>query len=150
MKYQEGKIGRVYILKFDNGDDFKSEITHFCEEKDIKAGQIQFLGAIKKSNVVVGPQKSVIPPKPVWKDFDEAHEVVGYGTIAWGNDKPVVHLHTVFSRKDKAFIGCIRNMAEVYLIIEAVIIELADVDIKREIDQDLGVTVLRLNDNSNA
>ncbi|MBU1864293.1 MAG: DUF296 domain-containing protein [Candidatus Omnitrophica bacterium] len=144
MKFTEGTIGRVFILKFDHGDDFQAEITNFCTEKNIRAGQVQFLGAIKKSNVVVGPKTPEIPPEPVWAEFDSPHEVVGYGTIFWKGDEPAVHMHTVFSYKDKAFLGCIRKETEVFIVIEAVIIEFSGVTITREKDPTTGLALMKI------
>ena len=144
MKSTETSIGRVFILQFDHGDDFHNEISRFCVEKGIKAGQLQFLGAIKHSSVVVGPQSDTLPPKPEWHDFNEPQEVVGYGTIFIKNKTPSVHIHAVFSRKDKAFIGCIRKSSEVFIIIEAVLFEFMNVDIKRVFDNKTGLDIMNI------
>lgn len=144
MKYREGRLGRVFVLKFEHGEDFQKEVSDFCRKESVRCGQVQFLGAIKESEVVVGPRKPVIPPEPIWKKFNDGREVVGYGTIFWDENEPRVHLHGVFSRRDNSFIGCIRKKSEVYLIIEAVIIEITDVDIKRVYNEKLKLTVLEI------
>ena len=111
MKYKEGKLGRVFVLKFDHEDDFQKEITGFCKKENVRCGQVQFLGAIKGSEVVVGPKEPLVPPEPMWKEFNDGREVIGYGTIFWDDEGPRVHLHTMFSRGDDAFLGTHNGIA---------------------------------------
>ena len=144
MKYTEGTIGRVFVIKFDHGDDFQKEITRFCKEKDIRAGQIQIIGAIKKTRVVVGPKEDVLPPEPEWKNIEEPKEVMGFGTVFWIDKDPIVHIHAVFSRHENGFIGCVRNAAEVFLVIEAIIMEINNVSVSRFYDEMTGLKLMHI------
>jgi uncharacterized protein len=144
MEAIEAQRGRTFLLKFEHGEDFHDEITQFCLKKGIKAGHVHFLGAIRGSSVVVGPKEPCVPPEPLWKTFNDGREVVGYGTIFLKDNQPNVHMHTVFSRADDAFIGCVRGPAEVFLIIEAVITEFTNVHISREFDESKKLFVMKI------
>ena len=50
MKYEEVKIGRTFIIKFEHEDNFLEELLSFVKEKQIKAGKIEIIGALKKSS----------------------------------------------------------------------------------------------------
>lgn len=144
MHYTEGSIGRVFLLKFDHGEDFQSSVLTFCREKNIRAGQILFQGALKESEVVVGPKDLSVPPEPMWKHFNDGREVLGFGTLFWHENDPSVHMHSVCSRGEHSFIGCIRKQAEVYLVIEAVITEFTGVRISRKPDPISGFALMHI------
>ncbi len=144
MKYTEGKIGRIFILKFDHGDHFEDAIGQFCRDENVRVGHIQLLGAVKRSSVVVGPKNDNVPPEPKWHTVNEAKEVVGFGTILWDTEKPRVHLHTIFSRGEKAFIGCVRKETEVFLIVEAVVTEIENVSVSRVYDKKSGFCLMQI------
>jgi hypothetical protein len=56
MEYEEGKTGRIFVLRFDHGDDFVSLIHSFVKEKQIKIGYLHVIGAFLASDIVTGPK----------------------------------------------------------------------------------------------
>ena len=144
MKYTPVKTGRTFVLKFDHGDDFYKEIHLFCKKEHICSGTIQFMGAIKSSNVVVGPESDTLPPEPKWKSFDTPQEVVGFGSIFLLQGEPKVHLHTVFSDDSEAFVGCIRSKTDVFIVVEAIVSELISDNVKRDLDTETGLNILTI------
>ena len=58
MKASEGKIGRVFVIRLEDGDAIPACIESFAEEKKISAGQVILIGGIGDGQVVVGPRRS--------------------------------------------------------------------------------------------
>ena len=66
MKATEGRIGRVFVLRLDDGDVIPDCIERFAAEKKISIGQVVLVGGIGGGRVVVGPEDSEeMPPEPV-------------------------------------------------------------------------------------
>jgi predicted DNA-binding protein with PD1-like motif len=144
MKYQVGKTGRVVVARFEDGEDALENITGIAKRKNIRSAVFYLIGGIRQGRVVVGPEKEELPPKPVWKEIEESHEVLGIGTIFWQDDEPKIHFHGAFGKKDMVKVGCLRETSKTFLVLEAVIIEIEGIDARREFDQASGLTLLRL------
>lgn len=144
MKYEEGKIGRAFVLRLENGDVLPDCIEKFAKDKGIKCAHVTLIGGIGKGNVVVGPKHPQnIPPEPVYQSIDGAHEVVASGVIALTDEnKPVLHIHGALGRLGNTITGCLREGVEVWLVCEAIIYELLDVDVKRIKDPKSGLKLL--------
>jgi predicted DNA-binding protein with PD1-like motif len=144
MKYQIGKTGRIVVARFEDREDILENIIGIAKGENIKSAILYLIGGIRQGRVVVGPEEEQLPPKPVWKDINESHEVVGIGTIFWQGDEPKIHFHGSFGKKDMVKVGCLRGTSETFLVLEAVILEIQGVDAKREFDQASGLTLLKL------
>ncbi len=149
MEYDEGKIGRIFLLRFDDGEDFVDLIHSFVKEKEIRTGHIHILGAFLASEIVTGPRKPVLPPEPTWTSFSEAWEVLGFGTVLWENDQPKIHLHVALGKGEKTLLGCVRKRTEVFLTVEAVITEITDIKARKKFNEKLGLSLLDFNPKSN-
>ncbi len=146
MEYQIGKPGRIVVVKFGDKEDVLEGLIEIAKKEDIRAGVLYILGGMREGSIVVGPEKDEIPPKPVWKKLGESHEVVGIGTIFWQKDEPKIHLHGAFGKKEMVKVGCLRKESETFLVLEAVIIEIEDVNAVRELDTVSGLTLLKITD----
>jgi predicted DNA-binding protein with PD1-like motif len=135
MQYTEGQLGRVFVVRIDDGEDLLVSLRQFILDKDIKAGSITFLGALMNGRMVTGPEEPVIPPVPHFVMFEGGWEVFGIGTIYPGEGGPHIHYHASVGRSGHALTGCLREKATTYLIIEAVIMEFTGVKARREFDQ---------------
>lgn len=144
MKYQVGKAGRIVVARFEDKEDVIENLHSIAEKEGIKAAAFYLLGGMRGGRIVVGPEKDEIPPKPVWKELGESHEIVGFGTIFYQDNKPKVHLHGAFGKKDMVKVGCLREKSETFLVLEAVIIEITGVNAVRELDPVSGLTLLKL------
>ncbi len=145
MKYQIGRTGRVAVARFDDGEDVLGGIVKLAKDEDIRAGVVYLVGGMKGGKFVVGPEEDdARPPKPVWREMSEAHEVLAFGTIFWEGSEPRVHLHGAFGKRDEVRVGCLRKDSEAFLIIEAVIMEIEGVDAKRVMDPSVGMPLLQL------
>lgn len=139
MQYSEGKIGRIFVLRLDQGEDLIESIQNFIKIKDVETGMMLFLGALKDGKAVTGPEKPVIPPVPHFESFDSAWEVFGMATVYASSAGPQIHIHSSLGRGRDALVGCIREKASVYLIIEAVLLEFKSLKGKRELDIKTGL-----------
>ena len=141
MQYSEGQLGRVFVVRIDDGEDFLATIQTFVLEKEIQAGSILFLGALRNGRMVTGPEKPVIPPEPHYVIFDGGWETFGIATIYLGDKGPSIHYHTSVGRAGHALTGCLREKATTYLLIEAVILEFTGLKIRRTYDEKMQVNL---------
>jgi predicted DNA-binding protein with PD1-like motif len=144
MKYQVGKPGRIIVAKFDDHDDVLGNLAGLAKKENIRAGVFYLVGGMREGRIVVGPETDDLPPKPVWKELGESHEVLGLGTIFWQEDEPKIHFHGAFGKKDMVKIGCLREKSETFLVLEAIIIEMEGIKAARELDQASGMVLLKI------
>lgn len=144
MQYTSGTCGRVFYLHIDHGEDPIQVINHFIQDQTIRAGVIHFIGAVKKGKVVTGPEKDTLPPEIHVEPLDLPHEVIGTAFIRWGSEGPAIHMHVSAGRGDAALTGCLRGTAEVYIIIEVVIIEFTGIEIPLAFNKEANMNLPRL------
>lgn len=142
MKYSQGSVGRVFVVRLEHGEDLLEELTSLIKKEDIRAGIVHFVGALEKAEIVVGPEKVEVPPVPMWRSFQDGREVLGLGTIFWKDTEPKIHIHSGIGRDKSLYLGCIRKDAKTYLTIEAVIIELEGVKVNRRFDEKTQLNLL--------
>jgi len=147
MKASEGKIGRVFILRLDDGDKIPIVIERFAEEKKISVAQVLLIGDIGDGQVVVGPRRTgEMPPEPMLVPIEGAHETVGVGIIAPDKEgKPKLHAHASLGRAGKAITGCFRPGVTTWLVAEAVVIEILGTSAVRLPDKKAKFELLQVN-----
>ncbi|MGD0779342.1 MAG: PPC domain-containing DNA-binding protein [Dehalococcoidales bacterium] len=146
MKASEGKIGRVFVLRLEDGDMVPACIEEFAAKKAIKVGHVILIGGIGGGQVVVGPRDSQeMPPDPVLLTVDGAHEVEGLGIIAPDKDgKPVLHIHASLGRGGRTLTGCLRPGVKTWLVGEALIYEILGANVKRLPDKRSGFNLMEM------
>lgn len=146
MKATEGQIGRIFILRLEDGDIIPECIERFAEGKGITAGQVILIGGIGGGEVVVGPRRSdEMPPEPMLLPLDGTHEVAGVGVLAPGEDgKMVLHIHAALGRSGKTTTGCLRPGVTTWVVGEAVIFEILGVNAKRIMSKETGFALLEV------
>ena len=144
MKASEGKIGRVFVIRLEDGDVIPGCIEQFAEERGISHGHVILVGGIGGGEVVVGPRNSEeMPPQPMLLPVDGAHEVAGVGIIAPGGDgRPVLHIHAALGRSGQTVTGCLRPGVTTWLVVEAVIYEITGISAARLMDKESGFALL--------
>ncbi len=145
MEYTEGKTGRIFVLKLKDNEPIYSSIEEVARKENIRFADVKAVGGIRRGDVVVGPKQISGTIDPMIKHFDDARELVGFGTIAWDDEKPILHFHGSIGRGEETITGCPRVMAETFLILEVVITEILGVDITREFDEETKVKLLSVN-----
>lgn len=146
MKACEGQIGRVFVIRLEHGDIVPTCIERFAEENKISVGHVIMVGGIDSGEVVVGPRNSrEMPPQPLLLPLDGAHEVVGVGIIAPGeNGKPELHMHAALGRAGRTMTGCLRQGVSTWLIGEVIIYEIVGADVARVRDKESGFVLLNI------
>ncbi len=142
MEYRVGKVGRTIVVKLDDNDDVYESVQEVAKREDIRAAMVIAVGGVRRAKVVVGPENTVGKPEPVVREFDDVREVVGTGTIFWDDEGPKMHIHMGFGRKDMVMVGCPRGGAEVFCILEVVIIELEGIKAERKLNPEYGFKLL--------
>lgn len=144
MKYQEGRVGRLLLLRFEHEEGVKETIERLAEEKGLECGWVWLLGAFKGADLVVGPKEPVLPPEPVLRSFADGREVVATGSIFPDDEeRPRLHIHGSTGKGSETLTGCIRS-AQTYLVAEALVMELAGISARRLPDQESGLKLLEL------
>ena len=84
MDYRTGKIGRIFAIRFDDGDDFLQGLIDVVKKEHVLAGWFSVIGGLRQAEVVTGPEEPTMPPKPVWAAVDGAREVLGAQSVLSG------------------------------------------------------------------
>lgn len=144
MKACEGQVGRVFIVRLEDGDVVPQCIEKFACDQGINVGQVILIGGIGRGDVVVGPKRSdEMPPQPMFLPLDGVHEAVGVGMIAPGIDgKPQLHIHAALGRSGKTTTGCLRPGVETWIVGEVVICEIIGTKVARVLDKKTGFALL--------
>jgi len=150
MQATEGKWGRVFVLRLEDGDTVPGCIEDFARDKDLKMGSVLLIGGVGGGQVVSGPRDSVkLPPEPMLVPLDGAHEVVGVGLIAPDKDGiSKLHMHAALGRAGLAKAGCVRPGITVWHVGEVVIYEILDAWASRLPDAATGFELLQVRETS--
>jgi predicted DNA-binding protein with PD1-like motif len=146
MKATEGQLGRIFLIRLDDGDEVPACIERFAAEKGISSGQAILIGGIGSGQVVTGPRYSDrMPPDPLLLPVDGAHEVLGVGILAPGEDgQPVLHMHASLGRAGKTLTGCLRPGVDTWLVGEVILYEITGLTAKRVLDKKSGFALLKI------
>jgi uncharacterized protein len=146
MKATEGKIGRVFFIRLEDGDIIPDCIEEFSREKGITTGHAVIVGGAGSGQVVVGPRDSEeMPPDPIMLPVDGAHEILASGIIAPDQEgNPVLHIHGALGRSGNTLTGCLRPGVTTWLVGEVVLYEILDTKAERARDERSGFDLLSI------
>lgn len=141
MQYSEGRLGRVFVIRLEDGEDLIRSIQQFVEKLGVTTGMIHFLGALKEGRLIAGPKEPTIPPgTPFVEDLEGAWETFGVASLYPGDEgKPALHIHASAGHGDRSVTGCLRERGTTYLVVEAVVFEFLGLEANREIDERSGL-----------
>ncbi len=138
MKATQGSVGRVFVLRLEDGDVVPGCIERFASEHGIGVAQVLLLGAFDEGIVV-----DTVPRKPILLPVDGIHETIGVGLIAPDETgAPRLHIHGALGRSGATLTGCLREGVTTWLIAEAVITEVVTDSVKRLPDAASGISLL--------
>ena len=148
MKFSEGRLGRVFVLRLDDGDVLPGCIEAFAAEKHVNVAQVSLLGAVQSGDVVAGPRDTrTVPASPMLLPVDGVHEVLGIGLLAPDEmGKPRLHVHGALGRAGRTLTGCLRPGVNTWCMIEAIVVEILGGNVRRIPDGARGVSILSLGD----
>jgi predicted DNA-binding protein with PD1-like motif len=144
MKSCEGKIGRVFIIRLEDGDLLPGCIEKFARKNKVTMGHVILVGGIGGGQIVVGPRRSEqMPPEPMLLPVDGAHEVAGVGVIAPDDSgKPILHIHAALGRSGQTMMGCLRPGVTTWLVGEVILYEIVGAKASRIKDAKSGFSLL--------
>jgi predicted DNA-binding protein with PD1-like motif len=142
MHYKAGTIGKVLLARFDHGEPLVPALVDLCRKEDILTGWFYLFGAVTAGRMVTGPKEACLPPEPVWTEFPHPHEIVGMGSVAEKDGAPSIHLHASLGRGKEVLTGCIRKDGDVFLVVEALVLQIAGMSASRKQDAKSGLELL--------
>jgi predicted DNA-binding protein with PD1-like motif len=147
MQYGEGSLGRVFVLRLEEGEILNDTIEAFAREHNLLGGLAFFLGgSADGSKVVVGPDANrsdaIVPLIHLLRG---AQEVLALGTL-FANEagEPVLHMHGAAGREGGATVGCTRAGVEVWLVGEVVLLEILGTAARRVKEPQTGFQLLQV------
>lgn len=148
MKSAEGRIGRAFVLRLEDGDRIPDCIEQFAKENGIVGALCALLGGIGEGTLVVGPEDGDASPiVPILEHFKSVHEAAAVGTIFLDEENnPRLHMHAALGREGRTRSGCVRTGVDVWKICEVVILEILDTRMVRRLDETTGFQVLSKED----
>jgi len=129
MRYTEGKVGRIFVVRLEDGDKLPEAIESFARENNVFRAMCILVGGIREGgNIVVGPKDGEsMPVVPMIFGLKGIHEICAVGTIFPGTDgKPELHMHAALGREGETRSGCIRSGIEVWKLGEAIVLEIKE------------------------
>lgn len=144
MKWGEGRMGRIFILRLEDGDELPSAVEDFCRLKKMERGLCFFVGGIGSGKVVAGPADGAASKiEPIIRDIPDVSEMSGVGTIFPDEGgKPRLHMHASLGRDGDTLTGCIRKGVGVWKLGEVVILEIDNSTAVRKFDAELGFSMM--------
>lgn len=88
MKSTEHRLGRIFHLELEEGEDLFTELNTFVKQEDIRKGMITIFGALKDTDMRSG-FLAIIGDSAKLR-FNDPREFVGLGNISWPDRPPAV------------------------------------------------------------
>jgi len=145
MKFSEGKVGRVFVLKLDDGDKIPDVIETFATERGVRQGMCILVGGINSGGrIVAGPEKGDdTPVVPMLFPLPGIHEILAVGTIFPDESgAPGLHMHGALGRGRNTLAGCVRPGIKTWKIGEVVLLEILGTSAVRKKDAKTGFSIL--------
>jgi len=145
MQYGEGRLGRVFALRLEEGERLNDTIEAFARDQGVARAMVIYLGGAQDgSRVVVGPEagrgEAVVPLVHILSGIQE---VLALGTIFPDESgAPSLHLHGAAGREGGATVGCTRAGVDVWLVGEVVLLEILGTEGTRQKDPKTGFQLL--------
>jgi predicted DNA-binding protein with PD1-like motif len=145
MRYSTARMGRIFVIRLEDGEILHETIERFAAEQGIRAAALIAVGgADAGSRLVVGPEEGrTIPVNPMTQLLDKVHEIAGTGTLFPDEEgQPVLHMHIACGREAATVTGCVRTGVKIWHIGEVILFELTDTPATRTLDPRLGFKLL--------
>ncbi|MBN1867947.1 DUF296 domain-containing protein [Candidatus Sumerlaeota bacterium] len=133
MQYEQGSVGRVFVVRLEDGERVYDAIEALAEKENVQSASVFAVGGFRRAGVVCGP----VDPDALEniegqiERFDDAREIVGVGTIFPHEGKAKLHFHAAIGRGDRALVGCPREEATCFLVLEVIVMEILGLSAER-------------------
>jgi uncharacterized protein len=146
MHYAEGKIGRVFVLRLEDGERLPQAIEDFAGEQQVESAMVILIGGVGDgSRMVVGPERQsgrgVVPLVHILTGIQE---ILAVGTLFPDESgQPLLHMHGAAGREGGAAVGCTRAGMDVWLVGEVILLEIVGTGGRRKKDPGTGFQLLQ-------
>jgi predicted DNA-binding protein with PD1-like motif len=139
MRFQ--RFGDRFIVRLMSGEPLIKTLTAFLERENVEFANLSAAGAVRSVKLAYWNATSgEYEPR----QFDEQMEVVSFqGNASLKDDKPFLHLHGVFGKRDFSVVGGHIQEATVHPTFE-VWLRTEDVPVRRAKDSASGLDLLDL------
>ena len=147
MQYAEPEIGRIFVIRLEDGEKLPDTLEEFAREKGVGSGMCLLIGGVRSGGrMVTGPRdQDARPISPIINQLAGVHEIIGAGTIFPDeNGCPKLHMHAAAGREGETTSGCIRPGIEIWQVGEVILLELVNCTGCREKDEELGFELLKI------
>jgi predicted DNA-binding protein with PD1-like motif len=145
MRYSVGSVGRVLVIRLEDGDVLHECVERAARESGISRAAVLALGgADRGSQMVVGPKDGRSEEiEPMLTQLAGESELAAVGTLFPDeDDEPSLHMHASAGRDGRSVTGCVRAGVKVWLIQEVIVIEILGTGSKRVKDPRTGFHLL--------
>ena len=147
MRYSEGRVGRVIVVRLEDGDRLPDALETLAAEKCVERAMCIAVGGINSGGqVVVGPtDPDASPIDPMVMMLAGVHEISAVGTLFPDDDgRPRLHMHAALGRGAETRTGCVRLGVEVWQVCEIILLEIVDNTAARRHDPAVGFAKLEM------
>jgi len=143
MKAAEGTLGRVFVLRLEDGDRIPDCIERFASEQGLARAVVSLIGGVGAGSVVVGPEDGrATPIIPMTRALNDVYEAAAVGTLFPDESgTPRLHMHAALGRGESPLTGCVRQGVDVWKLGEVVLLEIVG-NMRRVLDPAFGFEVL--------
>lgn len=114
------KIGQLYLIKLEKGEEIVSNLAKFAQEKEIKFATITGIGGLQ--SVILKyydlKQKKYLPQKFTHGNYELLNLT---GNLTWMGKKPIIHLHAVLGNSSYHCFGGHLESATISVTAEIII-----------------------------
>lgn len=145
VRYSQGSLGRVFVLRLEEGDVLNETVEAFAGEQGVQRALAFYVGgSTEGSRLVVGPDASRLQTiSPLIQVLTGPREVLAVGTVFPNEEgRPLAHIHAAAGREGGATVGCTRAGLTTWLIGEVVLLEILGTAARRAKDAATGFELL--------
>ncbi len=88
MKVEQRRLGRIFRVTLEAGDNFYANLTRVVKEHDVRAGSVFLIGALSETDMISG-FKSMNGYDVDRLHFQGWRELVALGNITWPEEPPL-------------------------------------------------------------
>lgn len=88
MRVEEKRLGRIFRVTLEAGDNFYTNLCNLVKEKNIRAGSVFLIGALAETDMISG-FKSMDGYDVDRLHFEGWRELVALGNITWPDEPPL-------------------------------------------------------------
>ncbi|MCK8826450.1 DNA-binding protein [Natroniella acetigena] len=134
---KEYELGTIYKGKLETGDDLLEKLTEIVKEKEITAGKVIALGAVKEAIISFYDQDK---QEYEAEKLDESLEIVSLtGNISLKDGAPIIHAHIALGDEDGQLYGGHLEKGTTVFACEFIIEEYEGEAFTRGLDQQTGL-----------